>query len=170
MYRRILVTLDGSKLSEAVLPLLEQFVTGTDASVTILRVAELPEHTTVGASKAPESLASVGAGPGTISGPVRRLVETRGQAVGRVRDEVEGYLEEKARALRAKGIEVESANRLGHPAEEIIDYATSHEVDVIMMSTHGRSGLGQVLFGSIARRVLSSGVKPVLLVRPGAEK
>jgi len=164
MYRRILVTLDGSKRPEAVLPSLDQLVAGTDTTVTILRVAEVPEHTAVGEGKAPESLASGGVGPGTISGPVRRLMETRGQAIGRVRDEAEGYLEEKARSLRAKGLEVETVSRLGPPAESIIDYAATPCVDMIAMSTHGHTGLGRMIFGSVAGSVLKSGVKPVFLV------
>ncbi len=123
MFRRVLVTLDGSPLSEAVLPHVAQLVSGTDTSVTLLGV-----------------------------------VETRGQAFMRAKDEVKGYLEEKAHSLRAKGIEVETVSRLGPPAESIIDYAATHDVDFIMMSTHGRTGLGRIIFGSVAGSVLKSGI------------
>ncbi len=166
MYKRILVTLDGSPLSEAVLPQVERLVAGTDASVTILRVAELPQQTVAGRVATPTPLVIVGSGPAVTTGAKLRLAETRGQAFRRVKDEMKSYLDEKGSALRAKGIEVESTGRLGHPAEEIIDYARTHDVDMIMMSTHGRTGLGKMLFGSVAGRVLLSGVKPVLLVRP----
>ena len=167
MYRRVLVNLDGSPLSEAVLPQVEQLVTGTDTSVTLLRVAELPEQTVAGRVEPPMPLVVTGSGPAVITRPELRLVETRGQAFMRVKDEVKGYLEEKAHALRAEGIEVETVSRLGPPAESIIDYAATHDVDLIMMSTHGRTGLGRMLFGSVAASVLKSGVRPVLLVRPG---
>lgn len=170
MYGRILVTLDGSPLSEAVLPQVEQLVTGTDTSVTLLRVAELPEQTVRGKVEAPPPLVVVGGGTAVITEiaePELRLVETRGQAFERVKEEIKGYLSEKAHALRNKGVEVDSESRLGPPAESIIDYAATHEVDLIMMSTHGRTGLGRMLFGSVAASVLKSGVKPVLLVRPG---
>lgn len=166
MYRRILVTLDGSRLSEAVLPQVERLVAGTDASVTMLRVAELPEQTVAGRVQTPTPLVIVGAGPAMTTKTEPQLAETRDQAFRRVKDEVKGYLDEKVRDLRAKGIEADSATRLGHPAEEIIDYAQTHDVDMILMSTHGRSGLGRMFFGSVAGRVLLSGVKPLLLVRP----
>ncbi len=166
MYRRILVTLDGSPLSEEVLPQVERLVAGTYTSVTLLRVAELPEQTVAGRLEVPMPMVIVGGGPAIVTGTKLRLAETRGQAFRRVKDEMKSYLGEKARALLAKGIEVESAVRLGHPAEEIIDYARTQHVDLIMMSTHGRSGLGRMIFGSVAGRVLLSGVKPVLLIRP----
>ena len=167
MYRRVLVTLDGSPLSEAVLPHVERLVAGTDASVIMLRVAEPPEQTVAEKVETPAPLVIEGSGPSLTAGTRLRLAETRGQAFRRVEDEIKSYLDEKARALRAKGIHVESVGRLGHPAEEIIDYARTHDVDVIMLSTHGRTGLGKMLFGSVAGRVLLSGVKPVLLIRPG---
>ncbi len=166
MYKRILVTLDGSPLSEEVLPQVERLVAGTYASVTMLRVAELPEQTVAGRVETPTPLVIAGSGPALTTEIKLRLAETRGQAFGRVKDEMKSYLDGKALALRAKGIEVESEERLGDPAEEIIDYARTHDVDLIMMSTHGRSGLGRMFFGSVAGRVLMSGVKPLLLVRP----
>jgi nucleotide-binding universal stress UspA family protein len=61
---------------------------------------------------------------------------------------------------------VETDVRFGDPAEEILAAAKAHQVDVIAMATHGRTGLAQVVFGSIAARVVGSGVRPVLLVRP----
>jgi nucleotide-binding universal stress UspA family protein len=144
----------------------ERFVAGTYTSVTVLRVAELPEQTVAGRVETPMPIAIVGSGPAVTTKTEPQLAETRGQAIRRVKKEVEAYLNETARSLRAEGIEVESAARLGHAAEEIIDYARTHDVDMIMMSTHGRTGLGKMFFGSVAGRVLLSGVKPVLLVRP----
>ncbi len=166
MYKRILVTLDGSPLSEGVLPQVERLVAGTYTSVTLLTVAELPEQTVARRVQTPMAVVIAGSGPALATESEPQLAETRGQAIRRVKDEAEAYLNEKARPLRAKGIEVESARRLGHPAEEIIHYARTHDVDLIMMSTHGRSGLGRMFLGSVAGRVLLSGVKPILLVRP----
>ncbi len=166
MYKRILVTLDGSPLSEEVLPQVERLVAGTYTSVTLLRVAKLPEQTVARRVQTPMPAVIVGGGPALTTKAEPQLAETRGQAIRRVKEEAEAYLNEKARPLRAKGIEVESAARLGHAAKEIIDYARTHDVDLITMSTHGRSGLGKMLVGSVAGRVLLSGVKPVLLFRP----
>ena len=166
MYKRILVTLDGSPLSEEVLPQVERLIAGTYTSVTLLRVAELPEQTVAKRVLTPMPAVIVGAGPTLATKTEPQLVETRDQAIRRVKEEAEAYLNEKARPLRAKGINVEIAIQLGHPAKEIIHYARTQDVDLIMMSTHGRSGLGRMFLGSVAGRVLMSGVKPILLVRP----
>ena len=63
MYRRTLVTLDGSPLSEGVLPQVERLVAGTYTSVTLLRVAEQPEQTAAGRLEAPTPPVIVGSGP-----------------------------------------------------------------------------------------------------------
>ncbi len=104
MYKRILVTLDGSPLSEAVLPQVERLVAGTDASVTMLRVAELPEQTVAGKVERPTPLVIVGSGPAITTGTKLRLAETRGQAFRRVKDEMKGYLDEKEIAAGAEGV------------------------------------------------------------------
>ena len=67
MYKRNLVTLDGSPLSEPVHPQVERLVTGTDAAVTMLRVAEPPEQTVAGRVEAPTPLA-LGAAASNRSG------------------------------------------------------------------------------------------------------
>ena len=108
-------------------------------------------------------------GSATTAGAEPRLVETVSQAAERVKRELERYLEERGRALQAKGMRVDSVVRFGDPAEEIIACARTHKVDLIMMATHGRTGLSQVIFGSVAGRVLTSGVKPMLVVRPNGE-
>jgi nucleotide-binding universal stress UspA family protein len=51
-------------------------------------------------------------------------------------------------------------------AAEIVDYAEVNDVDLIAMSTHGRTGVGRWVFGSVASRVLRGTTKPILLVRP----
>jgi nucleotide-binding universal stress UspA family protein len=77
-----------------------------------------------------------------------------------------GYLEGKAVELRAKGADVKVAVVFGEPVEEILAAAREKDVDLIMMATHGRSALARVIFGSVASRVVGSGVRPVLMVRP----
>jgi nucleotide-binding universal stress UspA family protein len=56
--------------------------------------------------------------------------------------------------------------RFGETVEEILAAARESDAEVIMMATHGHSALAQVVFGSVASRVVGSGVRPVLLVRP----
>jgi nucleotide-binding universal stress UspA family protein len=59
---------------------------------------------------------------------------------------------------------------MGRVAETIIDYANRHSVDLIIMATHGRSGLSRWAYGSVADKVLRGADVPVLLVRAHPEK
>ena len=98
---------------------------------------------------------------------VRPLEAGDEQALQRRDDELVAYLEQKAEPLRKLGVEVNTIVQFGNPAERIVSYARRPEIDLIVMATHGRTGLRTVIFGSVAGRVLFSGARPVLLVRPG---
>jgi len=65
----------------------------------------------------------------------------------------------------AGDVPVETAMVDGSPAREIVEYATENDCDVIVMGTHGRSGVGRLLLGSVAERVVRSSSTPVLTVR-----
>ncbi|MCY2965193.1 MAG: universal stress protein [Planctomycetota bacterium] len=67
----------------------------------------------------------------------------------------------------AKGKKVIRATRTGSPYVEIVRYAADAGIDLIVMSTHGRSGLPHVLLGSVAEKVVRKAGCPVLTVRPG---
>lgn len=54
----------------------------------------------------------------------------------------------------------------GYAAQEIISYATQNEMDIIVMGTHGRTGIDRILFGSVAEKVVKTATMPVLTVRP----
>ncbi len=79
------------------------------------------------------------------------------------------YLNKVKGRFQAKGIKTTTTIRHGEDAAiEITDYAQVNEVDLIAMSTHGRSGVGRWIFGSVAEKVLRGTNKPILLVRcPG---
>lgn len=74
-------------------------------------------------------------------------------------------LEEAARELRARGHEVETALREGYPPDVIVEEAERSGADLIAMGTHGRSGLGHLLLGSTAERVVGRAPCPVLTLR-----
>lgn len=57
------------------------------------------------------------------------------------------------------------AQREGRPAAEILSYATDEEVDLLVMGTHGRTGLDRFLMGSVASDVLAEATVPVLTAR-----
>ena len=169
MYRGVLVTLDGSPLSEAVLPVVADLVAGTTAVVTLLTVGEVPSATTKGPIETVQPFIFLASSAPAVrfAGEAPKYAETKTQAIERREEELAAYLEQKAEPLRKLGVEVNTIVQFGNPAERIVSYARRPEIDLIAMATHGRTGLRNVIFGSVAGRVLYSGVRPVLLVRPG---
>ena len=168
MYRGVLVTLDGSPLSEAVIPVVADLVAGTEAVVTLLTVGEVPSATFEGPTESvqPFVFLSLSAPAVRFASAAPKYVETKTQAIERREEELAAYLGQKAEPLRKLGVEVNTIVQFGNPAERIVSYARRPEIDLIVMATHGRTGLRTVIFGSVAGRVLYSGVRPVLLVRP----
>jgi len=152
MFEKVLVCLDGSALAEAILPYITQesrrFQKLIFLSVVHSPVVTLP----------------VGV-PGEAAGPVRTdaMLKTFKQAL----EDTPYYLEEKAKPLREKGLEVECAVVQGAPGPAIIDYARENGVGLIALATHGHSGLRQVALGSTAEFVLRNAGLPVLIVTPG---
>jgi nucleotide-binding universal stress UspA family protein len=133
----ILVPLDGSTVAEAILPQVTELATLHGAEVVLLRVA----------------LAHAFRGTDQTDAQV--------QAV----QEAEAYLAGVVERLLASGIKAQSVVRYGHAAEEILDHAETGDVDLIAMSTHGRSGVRRWMLGSVAEKVLRAAPVPVLLVR-----
>jgi len=85
--------------------------------------------------------------------------------------EARNYLSAVEKRLQQQGVNARFTIRHGEDAEEITDYAEVNDVDLIAMSTHGRSGVGRWIFGSVAEKVLRGTNKPILLVRvPGISK
>lgn len=79
------------------------------------------------------------------------------------------YLEQVCSALRSRGIAARRVIRMGEPAEQILSYAGSANIDLIAMSTHGREGLTRALLGSVTEEVLRQSDVPVLICRPATE-
>jgi nucleotide-binding universal stress UspA family protein len=98
--------------------------------------------------------------PQTIEGSRQVIDHT-----DRLCQELEQYLLERADVLCAAGMRVQTAVRVGDPATEIVEAARETGADLIAMTTHGRSGLGRLLFGSVAEAVLRRAHVPVFLLR-----
>jgi nucleotide-binding universal stress UspA family protein len=171
---RILVTLDGSKVSEAVLEPAVRLARATGAEVHLLIAGRSPRDLGRGKRGTPDvmvKLPIIGSFPFDTprTGYYPRMetvpVETREQFISRREHELDEYLMEKARAF--EGLEVRRAVHFSdNPSGVIVDYAREQAVDFIAMATHGRSGLSRLVQGSVASQVVQSGVAPVLLVRP----
>jgi nucleotide-binding universal stress UspA family protein len=142
----MLVPLDGSALAESVLEHVQAFARLTGASVTLVQVVE-----------SLESLIELAA-----SWEFSNASAERQEALERT---AQVYLTGVARRQAAAGLAVRTRIVVGPPAETIIQ--TAHEYDLIAMATHGRSGLGRWVFGSVTDRVLRGATVPVLLIRAG---
>lgn len=77
------------------------------------------------------------------------------------------YLSKACAALRANGVNASLDVREGKPAEQILAYAREKDVDLIALSTHGRTGMSRVLVGSVTEEVLRKAAVPLLVCRPG---
>jgi nucleotide-binding universal stress UspA family protein len=149
MYKKIMVPLDGSKLAESVLPHVEAIAKGTKAEEVILvSVTE-----TV-----------LGYRPLTVYGQPteEKLIP---EAVGKTEKQAQKYLDRVAKGLEAKGIKTETLVLLGNPAEEITLNAKHYGADLIIMASHGRSGISRWTHGSVADKVFRASSVPVLMVR-----
>jgi nucleotide-binding universal stress UspA family protein len=149
-YGRILVALDGSELSERVLPHIQALAKEFGARVTLLRVIAPSALVT----EVPE-----GAVPGA------RRQEGIAPCSDVERQEVVSYLTSVAARLQDEGLSVDFAQREGPAAEVIVEQARDLRADLIAMSTHGRGALARMVLGSVAGEVLRSAPCPVLLVR-----
>jgi nucleotide-binding universal stress UspA family protein len=139
MFRTILVPLDGSKLAEQILPLVENLAKIHNSDITLLRVALT--YTFPGA----DSLA----------------IEHQVTALRSAEEDLAGIQTD----MTKRGLKVTTAVRYGNDAEHILAHAHDHHFDLIAMSTHGRSGLTQFLIGSVASKILHGAKIPVLLCR-----
>lgn len=169
MTRTVLVPLDGSMHSHAVIDRLDRLFEPGATRLVLLTVAD-PAGSVVGSGAAQnmDPLAVVGSfAPATISAVSKGGWSEKGEhAYRKVRKQLDAYLQKQAAPLKGAGFEVETEARFGDPAETIVDYARNNNVDVIAMTTHGRSGIARLVFGSVAAEVLKSGVAPVLMFRP----
>jgi nucleotide-binding universal stress UspA family protein len=161
MCKKILVTLDGSPASEAIIPAVVR-IAAPGAEVALLTVTDVPPAVIRGVGP----LVAAGAAGGAAQLAVRKTVETRDQAMNHVREQQKRYLGEAAKPLRVAGITVSTHVAFGDAAEEIVSFARRKNVDVIMMATHGRTGLAEVLFGSVVSRVVREAHMPVTVIHP----
>ncbi|MDQ2052415.1 universal stress protein [Natronolimnohabitans sp. A-GB9] len=69
-------------------------------------------------------------------------------------------------AAESAGVEVTTSVEKGVSHESIVNYATANDIDMIVMGTHGRTGLDHVMIGSVAERVVRTSPVPVLTIRP----
>lgn len=142
MYDRITVPLDGSPFSEQALPLAASIARHAGAELHAVQVhgGDIPVEFVVGL-------------------PSFDWVDDQ------VRDQERQYLDRVAERLTANGLRVRASLLEGKPSEAIVDYITDEAIDLVVMSTHGRSLPSRAWLGSVADRLVRSAPAPLLLIR-----
>ncbi|MBI4283930.1 MAG: universal stress protein [Chloroflexi bacterium] len=151
MYKKIMVPLDGSKLAECVIPHLETVIKGCESPEVIVVQAVEPLSVPYGREVSHfTSLEQV------------KTFETHQKAGA------EKYLKEIVGRLGETGVNARAEVIYGKAGEALSDYATKNGVDLVIMATHGHSGISRWVWGGVADRLLRSICVPVLMVRiPG---
>lgn len=168
---KILVTLDGSHFSEAILGTVGKLARPLHAQVQLLTIADYAEARSTSVRQTATDLAPVSTTTGTpLKVPlptdlVSPAAESRSQALARIDASLHDYLEDRSKELENGDITI-SVGFAGDVAEAIIEHARREQVDLIAMATHGRTGLSHLLAGSVCERVIRSGVAPVVVLRP----
>ncbi len=146
MYKKILVPLDGSEFSESILEHVKAVATGCSVPEVVLFTAIEPLR----------------AQPYPVNDAWLQKIQKE------ARTAAEKYLAEVGEKLKAAGLVVRTVVAEGMPADAIIDFAGKSQSDLIIMSTHGRSGASRWVFGSVADKVVRSSPVPVLAAPPPA--
>ena len=141
MYGSILVPIDGSDVADFAFEEALSLAKALDAAVHVLFVADT----------AHDSVTVVGT-----------------DVIDALEQEGEGIVAEAAERARERGIAVTTEVLQGDPAETIIDYGATRDVDVVVMGTQGRTGLSRALLGSVTEKVVREATVPVLTVGPGS--
>jgi nucleotide-binding universal stress UspA family protein len=147
--RRILVPLDGSALAEQALPTAQRLARSTGAQLLLLQAVQ-----------------------GLDAGSKRMLFANEAEADATIagwRAYAETYLQKIAGELCMDGVVAEACTAEGAPEKIIDGTIVDADIDLVVMSTHGRTGLSRWYYGSVANKVLRSAPCPLLLIRPESE-
>jgi nucleotide-binding universal stress UspA family protein len=147
---QIIVPLDGSPLAEVALPLAETISARCHVPLVLLRVVEI------------ETIA--------FSDPTGMVGANYQALLDGLQQDADSYVAQLASSIRSKGVTVQTATPIGLPAEKIVEYTHAHPSSLVVMATHGRTGLAEVVLGSVARRVVLHGDTPTLIVHPSTRQ
>ncbi len=141
MYDDILVPTDGSEGVEEALEHARSIAGKYDATVHVLYVVNTSTYSSLPADSNWESIVSA------------------------LEEEGERSTSELAQRLEDDGIEVEREVRDGVPHKEILEYSDEEDIDLVVMGTHGKTGIDRLLLGSVTEKVVRKSEAPVLTVR-----
>jgi nucleotide-binding universal stress UspA family protein len=143
MYSRIMVPLDGSELAEQALPHAEYLARTSGATLHLVRVVEPPAAVRTHGVGAP--------------------VNVYEDVIAAQRQEATEYLDRLRARVTSDGLTVQTAQLDGAAATVLLDYVQTAQIDLVVMTAHGRSGLTRSALGTVADRVTRGGAAAVLL-------
>ncbi len=152
MYKKMLVALDGSEMAECVLPHVDSIAEGCGAAEVVFLRVVTPVRPVTGGFEG---------GYVFSEGEVKRMNASMERSA-------KEYLDQVIKRFKVGGVKATPVVLVGEAGESIADYATKNGVDLIVIATHGRSGVSRWVWGSVADKVLRSACVPVLMIRaPG---
>lgn len=146
IFAKTLLPLDGSEAGETALPLVLEIAARLKGEVTLLSVVESGQQVH------------------TIGG--LDFIRFPEQQVQKMKQDLAAYLEGTVQRFHDRGIEARGVLKSGHAAEEILKSAKAAAVRLVAMSSHGKSGLREWVFGSVSNKVLHAGKTHLLLAKP----
>lgn len=150
--KKLLVPLDGSTTGEAAIPSAQAIADSMNAELVLMRVV-------VPSSMQRDSFLSY------TTEVLEELIKQAEKGQEERKTAAQSYLEQVKEKLAQDGISASGVVKLGYPPEQLFNYAETAGIDLIVMSSHGRSGISRWMMGSVTEKMLETGNTPILVVR-----
>ena len=161
MFKRILVPLDGSRFSSRALQYATEVAQHFDAEVVLMQVVEPTAPVPYATGMAP--------GMGSLA-TAKITMQAALEEDKRNSTRAKRYLSGKIHGMKSRDIKGSYQVVVGDPVQSIMSFAQKEHIDLIVMTTHGKSGLKRAFMGSVADAVIRKSGKPVLVVRSRTKK
>jgi nucleotide-binding universal stress UspA family protein len=148
MFKQILVPLDGSTRAEQALPVATRLARASSGSIVLIQVAKFPMDLGGGFTQAPLL--------------TEQMIETE-------LDNADNYLKTVATSEALAGISIKTEAMFGQPLQNILSVVESRRVDLIVICSHGRTGLKRWALGSVAQALAHQSPVPLLVLREGGQ-
>jgi nucleotide-binding universal stress UspA family protein len=157
MFKRLLVPLDGSRFGSRALQVAIMVAKQFSAEIILIQVVKRAIPVTATAVMPPGT-----ASPEATEIAIRAALEEQERTTVRARR----YLSGKVRGINHHNIKSSYQVLVGKPAESIMEFANEKNMDLVVMTTHGKSGIKRAIMGSVADTVIRESGKPVLVINP----
>jgi nucleotide-binding universal stress UspA family protein len=164
--RRVLIPIDGSAFSLQILNVVKDFLCPSEHQLILIRVEPEPHGMVASPGRLTAGISYTATYNSHQDALRARHPIYASQETESMISAVQYAMLATLRHLEGFGYQVELAVRFGNPVEEIINYIESNKIDLIGITTHGRTGVQKLLFGSVAEELIRRADVPVLLLRP----